>query len=402
MPALREAPFASEVPLLPVIERAKAMLEKESVRHIGTSPRNSRREIKLALTDFKTGNIRIVSGVESGGKLSLDDPSIRFGLDWWNGFNSSISILHPATTGVVALLYPLSPERQRFHKQDAVIYTPFSSALLQTELVEAGRKYLIEKISHARRELAQVPSRVFPGISVGDSNAFSDDDYFDLVLSEHMDPGRFHAIISGTADLSKEQQRQLMLLAARILVIVGANQEDAYRFTGSYAGAQGIAQFTRMGMEVVWKNYPSADVPRDFREAATVHLNAIKAQMCLMDHDLANLIQTYAPLAGSGYEKYAAAAAYNGGLRRVRYGLGQFGREWLYPRARLAGLKEKRRLTAKERREVRWLTANRDHETFIYLNKLNLLDQSPLRTAWNTPDRLTLVLHTLLFSTPGE
>lgn len=403
MPPLKEAPFASQIPLLPVIEKAKSMLEKETVRYWGGSARQAvKREIKLALADFKTGETRIISGMETNGKLSLNDPSVRFELQWWNGFNSSISILHPASHGVVALLYPLSTERQRSYSQDAIIYTPFSSALLQTELVEAGRNYLIERIIQARRELNQVPSRALPGLSVGDSTVLTNEDYFDLILSEHLDPGRFHAIVGAATDLSTEQERQLMLLAARILAIIGANQEDAFRFTASYAGAQGIAQFTRMGMQVVWNNYPSAGLPRNLAEAATVHRNAIKAQICLMDHDLSELVRAHAPLLGSGYEKYAAAAAYNGGLKRVRYGLEHFGTEWLRPRVRLAELKAERRPAPRQRQEAQWLTVNRNHETFVYLNKLYLLDKSPLRTAWSQRQILPLVLQTLLFSSAME
>jgi hypothetical protein len=397
MPPLTGAPFGSQIPLMPVIERAKAMLEKETVSVTG-SGKSTKRELKLAVADFRSGEIRIVKGLEQDGNLSLDDSSIRFELDWWNGFNSSISIHSPAQHGVVALLYPLAPDRQAVYKQDAIIYTPFSSALLQTELIEAGRKYLIETITKARRELSSVPSRAFAGTSVGRSPAFTDDDYLDLILSEHMDPGRFGAILGGSVDLKSEQERQLMLLAARILVIIGANQQDAYRFTGSSAGAQGISQFTRMGMRVVWDRYPGANMPTDLREAATIHANAVKAQMCLMDSDLGELRRVHPQLSDSGYEKYAAAAAYNGGQKRVRYGLGRFGIAWLRPRARLTELTAKAKLSPRERQEMQWLKVNRNKETFVYLNKIHLLDHSPLRAAWNQPQTLFLALHSLLFA----
>lgn len=400
MPPLKEAPFPARIPLIPVIERAKTLLEKETVRYFpAAAGQPARREIKLALADFRTGEIRIVSGTESRGQLSLKDPSVRFELDWWNGFNSSISILEPSHSAVVALLYALSQERQRLFGQDAIIYTPFSSALLQTELVEAGRRYLMGKIRQARESLAQVPSRAIPGTTLADSPAFTDEDYFDLILSEHMDPGRFRAIVGSSIQLSPEQERQLMLLAARILIILGTNQEDAYRFTGSPAGAQGLAQFTRIGMQVVWNYYPAAGLPRDFRQAATQHLHALKAQICLMDHDLSELLRTYPGLQGSADAKYAVAAAYNGGLRRVRHGLQQFGTQWLRPRLRLKELEQKALLTSRERQEFRWLTVNRSHETFVYLNKLHALDKSPLKSAWEETENLPLVLQMLLF--PG-
>ena len=184
MPPLSEAPFGIEVTLLPVIEEAKSKLEKETVHYYaGSRKQPSRREIKLALANFKTAEIQIVSGTEKGQQLTLDNPNVHFKVEWWNGFNSSITILEPSKTAVVAILYALEPDRQRFLEQDAIIYTPYSSALLQTELVEAGKNYLLEKIAQARKGLGTVESRAFPGLPLSDSPAFSTDDYFNLILT---------------------------------------------------------------------------------------------------------------------------------------------------------------------------------------------------------------------------
>ncbi len=175
MPPLSEAPFAADVPLLPVIEQAKTLLEKEKVTYSPASRRQpSRREIKLALADFRTGKIQVVSGIESNQKFSLSDPGFTYRVDWWNGFNSSITFLEPSHTAVVAMLYALDPDRQKFLRQDAIIYCPYSSALLQTELVEAGKTCLMEKIVRARRELESVPSRAFHGVSLASAEGLSD------------------------------------------------------------------------------------------------------------------------------------------------------------------------------------------------------------------------------------
>jgi hypothetical protein len=377
MPALSEAPFSADVALLKLIEDAKSQLEKETVRYLavgGTS--SARRDVKFALAHFKTGEIQIVSGVEQNRKLTLDDPNVRFEVDWWNGFNSSITIIDPPYTGVVAMLYALEPERQKFLNQDAIIYTPYSSALLQTELVEAGKHYLLEKIRQARQELGQVASRAFPGMSLASTSGFSDEDYFNLILTEQMDPGRFRSIAAGTWEFNEQQESELNRLAERILVIIGANQEDAYSFTGNYASARGLTQFTPMGMSVVWSSYPQAGIPRDFREATSQHLSAIKAEICLLDHDLAGLAMSHSALIGSGMEMYAAGAAYNGGPKRVRYGLENFGLAWLHPVSRLAELDGRATLTSLERKELFWLKHNRGHETFIYLNKIHAIQRS--------------------------
>lgn len=377
MPPLNEAPFATNVALLPVIEEAKSRLEKETVRCFPTTKKGEyRREIKLALANFKTGEIQIVSAEETAGKLNLLDPSVKVQVDWWNGFNSSISILEPPDTGIVALLYGLEPKRQRFLEQDAIIYTPYSSALLQTELVEAGMTYLMEKIVQARKELSHVPSRAFPDMSLGDTSGLTDKDYFNLILTEQMDPGRFRSIAADSRELNEEQESQFIRLAERILVIVGANQEDAYRFTGNYASARGLTQFTPMGMKVVWSQYPEANIPRNFMEATGDHTNAIKAEICLLDHDLAELSRSFTPLIGSGKEICAAGAAYNGGPKRVRYGLENFGLDWFHPLSRLEDLQNKENPTRLERKEYQWLRKYRYHETFVYLNKLHAIQQS--------------------------
>jgi hypothetical protein len=377
MPPLSEAPFSADVPLLRLIEEAKSQLEKESVRYsAGIGKSASRRDVKLALAHFKTGELQIVSGVEQNRKLTLDDPNVRFEVDWWNGFNSSITIVDPPYTGVVAMLYALEPERQRFLRQDAIIYTPYSSSLLQTELVEAGKNYLMEKIRQAHQELGHVPSRAFPAMSLANAPGFSDEDYFNLILTEQMDPGRFRSIAAGSWEFNEQQESELKRLAERILVIIGANQEDAYSFTGNYASARGLTQFTPMGMSAVWSSYPQAGIPRDFREATSQHLNAIKAEICLLDHDLAGLAMSHSALIGSGMEMYAAGAAYNGGPKRVRYGLENFGLAWLHPVSRLAELDSRAALTNSERKELLWLKRNRGHETFVYLNKIHAIQRS--------------------------
>ncbi|MFN8006082.1 MAG: hypothetical protein U0V70_03445 [Terriglobia bacterium] len=377
MPPLSEAPFATEVALLPIIEEAKSRLEKETVRYIpGAKKNDARREIKLAVANFKTGEIQIIPAEEKSNQLNILDPAIKAKVDWWNGFNSSISILDPPNSGVVAMLYGLEPKRQRTLEQDAIIYTPYSSALLQSELVMAGISYLMGKISQARMELANVSSRAFPGTTLGDASGLTDKDYFNLILTEQMDPGRFRSIAAGTWEFDQEQESQFMRLAERILVIIGANQEDAYRFTGNYASARGLTQFTPTGMKVVWKSYPEANIPRDFMEATGDHGNSIKAEICLLDHDLADLSRSFPPLIGSGKEIYAAGAAYNGGPKRVRYGLENFGIDWFHPLSRLEELESRNPQSRLERKEYLWLKKYRSHETFVYLNKLYAIQQS--------------------------
>ncbi|MCX5894385.1 MAG: hypothetical protein NTZ51_00930 [Proteobacteria bacterium] len=395
MPPLSKAPYPCEVPLASVIENARLRLGKETVAyHPWSRNRSEKREVKLALANVKTGEIKIASGWIKQQTLFLEGSDIRFEVEWWNGFNSSINILEPARTAVVALLYALEPERQKFLGRPAVLYTPYSSALLQPELVQAGRSYLLDKISRACTELGQVKSRVFSEKSLMHAPFFTREDYSNVILAEQMDPGRFCSIVSESTRISDRQEEELMRLAERILVIIGANRKDAYNFTGSCAGARGLTQFTTPGMAAVWNNYPDSGITRNFRKATGDHVSAIKAEICLLDNYAAELIDAYPKLMWSGYEKYAAAAAYNGGPERVVYGLEHFGVRWLNPRARLAQLSEKKDLTRNERLEYQWLTRNQCHETFIYLMKLHAIERfqknqrsssTPVRTVANVP-----------------
>ncbi len=377
MPPLDDAPFAAEVSLLPVLREAKSLLTREKVSFVAASGgQPARRELKLALADFKTGKISIVSGYEENQGLFLNHPAVRYSVHWWNGFNSSIDILEPPNTGIVGLLYALDPKRKSALRRDSVIYTPYSRALLQPELVEAGRRYLSDKISQARRELRHVNSRARSRAPLQDCPVFTEADYFNLILAEHMDPGSFRAITGREhSAFDSTRERRLTRLVNRILVIIGSNQEDAYKFTGNYASARGLTQFTPIGMRVVWNKYTEADISTDFLEATADHLFAIKAEICLLDHYLAEVVRVYPPLSGTGLEKYAAGACYNGGPKNVFYGLRNFGTGWLYPMRRMSDLGQKSSLSRREKRELEWLKKNQNHETFIYLNKMHAIER---------------------------
>lgn len=386
MPPISATSLTCEVSLLSVIERARTLLRNEHVSYTPWAPgRREKREVKLALANLKTGSIHIASGWMSGDNLFLYNKNIQFDVEWMNGFNSAINIINPDNTAVVAILYAIEPSRQKIYGTSAILYTPFSSALLQPELVQAGKQYLLKQIAAAQNELHHVASQAFPGRSLKRSPAFSAEDYLHIILAEQMDPGRFYAILGDNPRLGKRQQGNFKQLADRILVIVGANQETAYRFTGSPAGAHGLTQFTPVGMRTVWENYPDSGIPQNFFKATSHHDSAIKAKICLLDHYLAQLASAYPRLRGSRYEKYAAAAAYNGGPKRVLDGLKQFGMLWLNPRERLAYLSGKQNRTRREQREYQWLKNNQYHETFVYLMKLHALDQASL---YNTDKKI--------------
>jgi len=87
------------------------------------------------------------------------------------------------------------------------------------------------------------------------------------------------------------------------------------------------------------------------------------------------LATSHSALIGSGMEMYAAGAAYNGGPKRVRHGLENFGLAWLHPISRIAELDGRATLSNLERTELLWLKRNRGHETFVYLNKIHAIQR---------------------------
>ena len=210
---------------------------------------------------------------------------------------------------------------------------------------------------------------------LNDGPVFSEGDYFNLILAEHMDPESFRTITGDHTSFDPLREQRLMRLMNRILVIIGSNQEDAYKFTGNYASARGLTQFTPIGMRVVWNRYTEADISTDFLEATADHLFAIKAEICLLDHYLSEVLRVHPTAWGSGYEKYAAGACYNGGPKNVFYGLKNFGLSWLYPMRRMSEISRKESITPREKRELEWLRKNHNHETFIYLNKMHAIER---------------------------
>ena len=123
-------------------------------------------------------------------------------------------------------------------------------------------------------------------------------------------------------------------------------------------------------MRTVWAAYPNVGISLNFIQATSDHISAVKAASCLLDYYLAGLFQAFPDLRNSGLELYAAGAAYNGGPKRVRYGLRYFGLDWLHaPDYRKLAAKIKQ--TRTEGIEYQWLRRHRFHETFLCLNKIH-------------------------------
>ena len=121
----------------------------------------------------------------------------------------------------------------------------------------------MKTVLQVRLSLLDVESKAFRGTSLVFSPGFSDQNYCNLIITEHLDPGQFHRILSHSVVTIKKQVQKLRRLIRRIRVIISANREQAYSFTGSHASARGLALFTRIGVRTVWAAYPNAGISRN-------------------------------------------------------------------------------------------------------------------------------------------
>ena len=141
------------------------------------------------------------------------------------------------------------------------------------------------------------------------------------MVIEHMDPDAFKTSSDGGRELSE-----------RVLTVIGANQEHAYRYTGSPAGASGLAQFISSTYKNIAGKYPEAKLIRDYNAGMANHVNAVKAMVLFFDahkKDIAGRVARKDLVKSLGITEEMLAAAYNGGPSRVVSSVNKFGLAWI-------------------------------------------------------------------------
>jgi hypothetical protein len=142
-----------------------------------------------------------------------------------------------------------------------------------------------------------------------------------IIIVEHIDPDAFNVASDGGKEL-----------AERVLVIIGANKERAYRYTGSPAGAYGLAQFIRPTYQNIISKYPRAKMIKDYTLGMADHVNAVKAMVLFFDEHkkaLASSTSRRDIVRSLGITEEMLAATYNGGPSRVTRSLNKFGLAWV-------------------------------------------------------------------------
>jgi len=224
-----------------------------------------------------------------------------------NGVNSDYRVTEPPDHVVLAAKFNVGAKHGR-RGRVTQIFTPYTPALHTPELVAAGQTYLENLLAKAAADLDErgVASRSIAGRRVTETVDVRA--LMTILIVEH-------------ARSDKIEELGIQRVVEEVLVVLGANGDDAYDHAISRARAQGLAQFIKSTYRLTRTRYPAAKLAADFNLGMADHLNAAKAQYCLADWTLSALKrETLADLQLPGFEEDLGAyvaAAYNGGERRA-------------------------------------------------------------------------------------
>lgn len=241
-----------------------------------------------------------------------------------NGVNVHYGITSPPGWQVLANRFPIfdaavgSPGT---YPPAEEVYVPYNESLRTSEIVAAGRQYLDEVVMQALASLrsAQIASASGRGLI---ADLTDPDELKNIAIIEHLDYGEFKRVDDKHGVVNK------------VFTILGTNREDAFKFSGSSAGALGIAQFIKSTYNIFRTQYPQAGLITDFKGGMANHVNAFKAMALYLDVSgatLESIVQeriTQNPQDLSYVLAEVRAASYNGGAGRVKLALKNYGINW--------------------------------------------------------------------------
>lgn len=306
------------------------------------------REMAISIVD-QAGKIHIVRGIKRDKGLDVLTPGYILSVRRDNGFNSDIAVISPQGGRVLAVKYPVLNDRNRFGANEPVIqaiYTPYSAEIKTPEVIERGIKVQDEFIDKAYKRLKErdVYSFAFLGRKVTD--VVPKDLLIILLANEHIDPGEFK---------SEGHTRHLV---EQVLTTIATNEEKAYAYSISPAGAFGLVQMIPSTYSLLLRKYPTARLNPSFALGMADPINAVMAQVLLCDSDW-QAIRSVQDIDKDKIGPYLAAA-YNGGVGRVLNILRHDETSWMdEPEAdRRPTMTVTRRVPVKVRRKVgkRWRT----------------------------------------------
>ena len=186
------------------------------------------------------------------------------------------------------------------------VYTSYAPELDTRKMRDAGMDYLrhLQRLAYNNIKKYDVRSRVQPNATVADQ--IPTDMVLRLMITEHVDP--LHMKFVGIEQCIHE-----------VLVTLAANQQHAYSYARSSAGALGLPQFMEDSYKMVRANYPKAPLEPSFDVGMTNLENAVLASVLLLDLELTELPQKTLKVVVDSKTQFAnfLAAGYNRNPKRV-------------------------------------------------------------------------------------
>jgi hypothetical protein len=335
-------PVENALPVvLQAVYRAQAELEKQitaegkNTRYpMGVVGQDAPRAVTLAVWNKGTDEISYVSAIKTGKDLDIGIGSpvgIKVRLANW--INTDY-VTNDSNHVVVAVRYPIFHEIKKGTKVveysvEEAVYTPYNGALVTPEVIIEGERVLDEYIAKATSELVEkkVGSRALSGKNV--TETISPDLVKALIVAEH----------TNTSSLRSNPKSAI----GQIYATVALNPGEAYNYSGSSAGALGLAQFIPSTYNRLAKRTELGLKP-DFEAGMRDHQNAIKASFAYLDAVLGELPAEAKNLDANDPRLFEyLAAAYNGGSSKVKRAIliwdeqisGELSRGQILSRARL-------------------------------------------------------------------
>jgi hypothetical protein len=278
-------------------------------------------DVTLAVWNPATDEISYVDLSKNGTKVKMESEATQLSVSVRknNGVNSEFAVAGAEGARVVAVKYPIfksvgTARRPKYELHD-VVYVPYSSAIHEESTVSWGRERLDATMAAVYAELraAGTRSRAYPDRLMAD---VVDPDWVrSIAMIEHL----------GMNALEADTRRAM----DSVYVILGTNQEDAYAYSRSSAGAFGLVQFIPSTYKLMTRRTDLGLIV-DFETGMRNHHNAIKASVGYLDAELASMPLAVKDLYYVDEARVGEylAAAYNGGGGRVRKAIRSFGDGW--------------------------------------------------------------------------
>lgn len=278
--------------------------------------------VTLAVWNRDTGTTTLVDGIRTGSRFALKTPfAYPVSVSYVNGVNTSYALPPDSHDVVVGVITPTitqiaSKHRRKRYQVSDIVYVPYSNDFYTPEMLSAGSDYLSFLIKQAYDDLRArgIRSHAYP----------------DKLVVDVIDPYLVKSIaIIEHAHTQLFQKDDPEGAVGSFLITLATNKDDAFDQSVSTAGARGLVQFIPSTYKLIVNGRKDLGLIPDFVQGMGDHKNAVKAQVALLDDDLAAMPDSikaqYATQPGKVAEYLAAA--YNGGDVRVRRALAMWGED---------------------------------------------------------------------------